>query len=264
MPTISANKDGSLPKISSSSESISTPSMAVPPSTDNPYIYRLSNPVGTVFIAVGSIVGAILLAFVCFHAYKSVRASMLAKKSNRGEKRMYEKYNQNKAYGGNLTPSTTNLFSTEYQGSVAKLPLLSSRSIYEGSQRGGGNDASTIHMSDAPVATSHHDLTNMFISPTKEVMTHGRSKSQQLFDSSLSLYGKNGNNEPPAATNRHSQLIPSLYINNELGNSDYSFPDAVAASESQAASSAPALNQNGAKQKRRTLPSMYLEDLIDK
>lgn len=187
---------------------------------------------------------------------------MLAKRSNRGERRINEKYNRNRAYGGPLTSSTTNLFSTEYQGSVAKLPLLSSRSIYEGSQAGGEG---SIHMSEAPHATSHHDLTNMFISPTKEVMTHGRNKSQQLFDSSFSLYGRNSTNDPAPATNRHSQLIPSLYINNEFGNSDYSISEAGA--ESRAASSPPldtTANALNAKPKRKTLPSMYLEDLIDK
>lgn len=247
-----------LPSISLT-ETFTTPAISVPPSSNNPYIVREHNPSGTVFIAVGAIVGAILIAFILYHLIRSVSASRLAKKTLASEKLMYETYNHNNntAYGNNITPSplTFNM-NTEYQ-LVAKLPLLAhnpSRSFMgmgAGSQAG---DTSTIYASEAGHATSKHDLTKMFISPTAEVMGHKRVKSSQYNGSvtNLSLLGGSTSNlaSPVPASNRHSQMMPSLYINNEVNNSDYSL-----------ATDTP--SQQAPRSTRKTIPSMYLDDLID-
>lgn len=253
MPSV----DSGMPSISSSSELISTPSVTVPAHDHNPYIYRESRLTGTVFIAVGSVVGAIILAFVLFHLIRSIRASMLAKKSSSGEKSMYENYNRNRLYSNSVGLSSTNFLNTEYQGSVAKIPLMSSKSLYDGSQAG---DTSTLHMGETPYATSHHDLTNMFISPTKEVMSHSRTKSQSniLAGSSMSL-----RNEPSPAINRHSQLIPNMYLSPAVNNSEYSLLEHAAGLSGKSSSNSPENSPRG-RQKKKTVPSMYLDDLIDK
>ncbi|EMG50781.1 hypothetical protein SBY92_001570 [Candida maltosa Xu316] len=245
-----------------------TPSISVPPTSNNPFIIRQTNPSGTVFIAVGAIVGAILLGFILYHLIVSLSASRLAKRSNVVDKNMYEKYqtNNNNAYGfSGMTPqSTLNNFTTEYGGSVSKLPLLNrSFANVNGSQAG---DNSTIYQSEVgAAATSKHDLTKMFVSPTAEVMQHKRVRSSHYNPSltNLSFGGSTSNLvNPSPATNRHAQAVPSLYINQEGNNSDYSL--------SQQGSMAPSSVQQQQQQQlntpsnRRTLPSMYLEDLIDK
>lgn len=248
----------SMPSITSSSELFSTPSVTVPANDHNPYIHREGRLTGTVFIAVGCVVGAIILAFVLFHLIRSLRASMLAKRSSNGEKSMYENYNRNRLYSNSVSSSSTNFLNTEYHGSVAKIPLMSSKSIYDGSQAGG--DTSTLHMGDTPYATSHHDLTNMFISPTKEVMSHSRNKSQPniLASSSLAL-----GNEPSPALNRHSQLIPNMYLSHAVNNSEYSLLEHAAGMSGELPSNSQENSPKG-RLKRKTVPSMYLDDLIDK
>ena len=246
-----------------------TPSVTVPPNSGNPFIIRQSNPAGTVFIAVGAIVGAILLGFILYHLIVSLTASRLAKRTSADDKKLYEKYqhNNNNAYGfSGMTPqSTLNNFTTEYGGSVSKLPLLNkSFGNINGSQVG---DNSTIYQSEVGAAvTSKHDLTKMFVSPTAEVMQHKgvRSSHYNPSLSNLSFGGSTSNLvNPSPATNRHSQVVPNLYINQEVNNSDYSLSQqgSMAASSQQQSQQQQQLSTPS---NRRTLPSMYLEDLIDK
>lgn len=246
-----------------------TPSVSVPPNNNNPYIIRQSNPAGTVFIAVGAIVGAILLGFILYHLIVSLTASKLAKKSNADDRKLYEKYQSNNtnAYGySGVTPQTSlNNFTSDYGGSVSKLPLLNkSFANVNGSQTG---DNSTIYKSEVGAAvTSKHDLTKMFVSPTAEVMQHKRVRSSHYNPSltNLSFGGSTSNlGNPSLATNRHSQAVPNLYINQEVNNSDYSLSQhgLVAPSSQQQQQQQQQLN---APVNRKTLPSMYLEDLIDK
>lgn len=256
MPTVSSN---AMPLFSATSESFSTPSVTVPPSHNNPYILKTSGPLGVVFIAVGCVVAAILLAFAFYHLYKSLNSSRLAKRTLNNEKFKQQRYSG--LFGSSVTPVSTNYLNTDYPGSVAKLPILnSSKSFAGGSQVG---DNSTLYNYDGTHPTTHHDLTRMFVSPTKEVMSHNRTRSHHQSGSVTnvsSLYGRSSTNlnNPSPATNRHSQLIPNLYINEEINNSDYSvaLPD-VQARQPNADGTMP-------REGKKTLPSMYLEDLIDK
>lgn len=252
----------------SSTQSFTTPSVTVPPNSQNPYIVRTTNPSGTVFIAVGAIVGVILLGFILYHLIVSLSASRLAKKSVYDDKQIFENYqsNNNTAYG--LTPSTTFTFGNPNQ-SIAKLPLLNGSKTgltSSGSQLG---DTSTLYQSDVGVPTSKHDLTKMFISPTEEVMTHHRAKSTQFGGSIANLNILNGSNSNLASPGQH---VPSLYMNNETNNSDYSLStNTKSQTQSNRAShlsnlgaaSAGADNSLNVKHNRKTIPSMYLEDLID-
>ncbi|KAI5964799.1 uncharacterized protein KGF55_001869 [Candida pseudojiufengensis] len=261
-----------------------TPAISVPANGNNPFIIRQSNPSGTVFIAVGAIVGAILLGFILYHLIVSCSASRLAKKTSAYDRGMYEKYqtNNNNAYGfANMTPqSTLNNFTNEYTNhhgaSISKLPLLNNRSY---NNLGGGSqygDNSTIYQSDNN-ATTKHDLTKMFISPTAEVMQHKRVRSFNTSSlTNLPFGGSNSNLvNPSPASNRHSQLVPNLYINNEINNSEYSInqqqqqPQTEQSSQSnlhlnqQPLQSQSQSQQRGQPNGRKTIPSMYLEDLID-
>ncbi|KAG7194231.1 uncharacterized protein KQ657_004949 [Scheffersomyces spartinae] len=265
-----------MPTITGPSEAFTTPSVTVPPNFNNPYIIKQHSPTGTVFIAMGSIVGFILLMFILYHLIKSVLASRMTKRSI---SKNFEKYNSNNSSFG-LTQSTTN-------SSVAKLPLLVSQSSRTtlnafmlpmgggggGSQAGGGGstvggDNSTIYQSEYQGATSKHDLTKMFISPTAEVMYHKRTKSSQYGNplgggSVSSIFGGSTTNlgNPPIATSRHSTFVPSLYINNDVNNSDYSLANTSIPPPSD--NNSPQTRQQPGRSQRKTVPSMFLEDLID-
>jgi len=253
---------GGLPALTTgaTSSSYTTPAVTVPPSNNNPYLIHTVNPNGTVFIAVGLIVGAILLGFILYHFIISLTASRLAKRSLAPEKQMYEKYqyNNSNAYGYGLDAHPT---SDAY--SVTKLPLLTKTGL--GGGLGTNNlgstitgDTSTIYQSEIGHATSKHDLTKMFISPTAEVMQHKRTRSGQFGSSTtnVSMLGGSTSNVQLPATNRHSQLIPSLYINNEVDGSEFS----LAPSNN---TSVPGSQTNQSRKPRKTIPSMYLEDLMD-
>lgn len=251
MPSVgSASKSGSsMPKLTTSSETYTTPSITVPANNDNPFIIRTSNANGTVFIAVGAIVGAILLGFILYHLILSIASSKVAKKSIENDKKLYEKYqyNNNNAYGYGMTPQTTN---DVY--SVAKLPLLTKTGLggglgYQDSTINGDN--STIYQSEFAGSTSKPDLTKMFISPTAEVMQHKRTRSN--FNGSVSNFSMVGSqtNVNPSPQHQHSQ-IPNLYINNDHNNSDFNIQ----------ANANPQARANA--NPRKTIPSMYLDDLV--
>ncbi|KAI5968878.1 hypothetical protein CANMA_002052 [Candida margitis] len=267
-----------MPSLSSSTDSYTTPSVSVPPNNNNPFIIRQHNPSGTVFIAVGAIVGAILLGFIFYHLILSLTASRVAKKTSTNDRILYEKYesNNNNAYGySNMTPTST-LNNFEYKShhhgsSISKLPLLnrSFGNLAGGSQAG---DNSTIYQSDVAVPAAKHDLTKMFISPTAEVMQHKRNKSYNPSLTNLPFGGSASNLASPSpATNRHSQLVPSLYINNEINNSDYSIAQHNASNQQslhEDSQNHPQLSEqqqqsSTTRTPRKTIPSMYLEDLID-
>lgn len=255
MPGVTSSSSSSgMPGISSTTTSTSTssadyttPSVGVPSNTNNPYIYRAKQPLGTVFIAVGSVVAVILVAFAIFHLVRSLAASSLAKKTTNNEKYAYEKYakNNNAAYGSQITPLSSAFFDTAYRGSMASLPLLKDgQSAFGGSVTGGD---STLAGSEV---ASNNDLTNMFISPTREVMG-GRRVRQATTGSAanVSLVGKGLSVTALPAANRHSQPVPHLYLNDDFTNSDYSVQQSAARSPE--------------RKPRRAVPSMYLDDLID-
>ncbi|KAL7666284.1 Vacuolar membrane protein [[Candida] zeylanoides] len=232
------------------SESYTTPAVTVPANHNNPYIIRHHKPNGTVFIAFGTVVGAILLSFVVYHVVKSLRAARIAKRSSATDRVFYEKYNGGGALGTRptLTPSATTLYNvnTEYSPSVAKLPLLNHQpsaslsgldDIYAPHLPVG--DTSTIYQSEAGNA-SVHDTTRMFVSPTAEVMTRNRhSMFAAPGDSTASL-----SLAAPASRER----VSNVFIHE--------------GSEGSQVESPPARADPGRKG-RGTVPSMYLDDLID-
>lgn len=179
----------SLPTLSSSSSSaISTPSVGVPPSHNNPYLIRQHNPNGTVFIAVGAIVGTILLMFALYHLILAVRASRMAKKSVASEKHTLEKYRNNNsmAYGD------------------AKVPFMHHRNISAGAGFGTSliADLSTIYGMDDG-ATLKHDLTKMFFLPTAEAMQHKKLRSLTYLGSTTTV--------------NQGTRVPNMYVNGDVG-----------------------------------------------
>lgn len=275
-PTLTTVYKRGLPSLdlpTLSTATFTTPSISVPPNDNNPYILSETNPNGTVFIAFGVVVGVILLGFIMYHLILSLSASRLAKKAFYNDKQIYEKYqnNNNTAYG--LTPSSTN-FNLANAGmgtnqSVSKLPLLSHHPTKSfGGSTSQLGDISTLYQSEIALPASKNDMTKMFISPTAEVMSHKRVKSSQYSGSLTNLSHPTGSHTNLSTTSpmgkRHS-AVPNLYLDNEVNNSDYSL-STTARSNNLTPVNLQHLNTNSqlnTKHTRNTIPSMYLEDLID-
>lgn len=247
-PTISTESDGELPSLASSSDalpvlpSLSTSSatytsvsMVVPSSRDNPFISSTTKPRGTVFIGLGSAAAFVLLLFGLYHLIKSLLASTVAKKTVNNEKRAYQKFADNAIYREN------NRSSTIFENLTAQTSKMPSFGKGPSSFSVAQNDNSYYELM---VPTTHEDLTNMFISPTREVMA---GKSRSLVDSHVNVstlgYGKSGLN---TAGSRSSQHVPSMYFYETPSNSTIAVPI-----------------RTPEKPKRRAVPSMYLEDLLD-
>lgn len=240
LPSISSSSGGlpALPSLTqTTSASYTTPVIEIPSVQGNPFISSSSQPRGTVFIGVGSAVALVLLLFGLYHLFKSLMASTLAKKTVNNEKRAYQRFADNAMYRDN------NRSSTIFENMAVPGSRMSTFNKGPGSVAGSQYDVNGSFYEQMP-PTTHQDLTNMFISPTKDVMA---GKSRSLVDSQVNVstmgLGKGGMN---AAGNRSSQHIPSMYFHETPSNSTVGVP-----------------NKTPERPKRRTVPSMYLEDLID-
>lgn len=234
--------DGNTDAVETSA--VATPTMVIPLADNNPFIARQKNPTGTVFIAVGAIVGAILLAFILYHLIISVVAAKLAKRNVARDKRELEKYNMNAAaYGYGVSPSTTTFL--DFGTRDLRVPLLNRASgmgFFPAGPPLSAADTSTIYQLEAGAATLKHDLTKMFVSPTAE-MQHKRAKSYAASATNLSFANNGLATNLPG--NRHLTLIPLMYMDNGASEQLLDIPKR---------------DSHGG---RKTIPSMYLEDLID-
>lgn len=245
-----------LPTLTDTANSYTTPSISVPSLAGNPYIIRNKNLSGTVFIAVGAIVLSIILGFVLYHFIVSFAALRMAKRLVAGDRSLYEKYQSNNSTAYGALPLSTSLpLGSDY----SKLPfLLQARSGFGGSTSG---DASTIYGSEAG-GVSKHDLTRMFISPTAEVMQHKRVKSSHGMwpnpgsSTASQLNGSGSVSVLGGPSNRNSQTMP-MYMMRDTNNSDSSLQVPSVGTPLVQTSS-----PNTGRQPRKTIPSVYLEDLM--
>lgn len=219
------------------------PPIKVPSLDGNPFINHYHNPLGTVFIAVGAIVGAILLGLILYYLIIGIVAGQLAKRNVKREKQEKEKYNHNAAtYGYGVT-----LNYVDPMGD-SKVPLLR-RTLNVGSTMFGpgsllnGADNSTLNMLEVG-AMSNQDLTKMFVSPTAE-MQHKRAKSYTPLMLNMLFVNNLSSHLPGTPGQRHLMLVPLVYMESNALESQLLVPGARPG------------------EKRKTIPSMYLEDLID-
>ncbi len=173
----------SLTQTSADGSSYTTPAITIPATNGNPYIHRTSSPRGTVFIAVGSVIGGIILSVLAWNAVVAF-AMRRELKNSRGSSGMYDYKGLNDGVGNddfyghesvsmdNLTPSGT------------KLSMYSPLNVP-------GNTGS------------------MFISPTAEVttsaaaMTYGAGNTNSMMMS--------GNSASMSGDMRSSAYLPSGY-----------------------------------------------------
>lgn len=225
------------------SSDVVAPPMKVPTLDGNPFITHYHNPLGTVFIAVGAIVGAILLGLILYYLIIGIVAGQLAKRNVKREKQEKEKYNHNAAaYGYGVT-----LNYMDPMGD-SKVPLLR-RTLNVGSSMFtpgsllNGADNSTLNMLEVG-AMSNQDLTKMFVSPTAE-MQHKRAKSYTPLMLNMLFVNNLSSHLPGTPGQRHLMFVPLVYMEPNALESQLLVPG----------------TRTG--EKRKTIPSMYLEDLID-
>ena len=252
MPTLDTSST------SSPSESITTPSVTVPPMNDNPFIMNPKSRQGTVFIIAGIVIVAILLLFIAYWIIVSIMASQLAKRAVRKEKQTFDKQksNNNAAFGNNIF-SSPSLNSSEKQ-LVSKLPLLSHHRGHSGAWGLDSltNEASILNLPDLAAPTTKEDTTKLFVSPTRDAMVQ---KKQAIDPSGASYlpFFHNSSSSSNINNQRQSQMVSGIYANNAINNSDYGISKYL--DDPNKDSQIP---QNSSRQDRRATPSMYLDDLL--
>ncbi|ODQ79894.1 hypothetical protein BABINDRAFT_161564 [Babjeviella inositovora NRRL Y-12698] len=248
LPAITTTTGG-LPKLVTTG-AWTTPLVSVPPSQNNPYIYHTNRVNGTVFIAFGSIVGVIILAFIGFHVVRSLLASSTAKKNKVKEKAFYDSYNANtkgrsgteyQPLGGSISPMGGKYGNTYVDASVGDYS-----SLYNGSQV--DNRSFSVN---SPAMKA--DVTKMFVSPTADIMNHKRGLRPNPLGSNVSLTG--------GYPGQRSSYIPSIYMNEELSESQPSI--APMSSVSQNINNTFGTGRTPTTP-RKAVPSMYLDDLLEK
>lgn len=217
------------------------PEIKVPLSQNNPFIERNNNPAGTVFIAVAACLGGILFALLMYYLIIGIISSRMANKNTKRDKREKEKFSANAAYG--FGPSSLYL---DFGTRDSKVPLLN-RALGLGGlgSLSNGGDNSTINISEVG-AMSNQDLTKMFVSPTAD-MQHKRARSYAPSMLNMSFGNTSMLNLP--AGNRHLTLVPLMYLDANISELNVLL--------------LPKAREGGTGEARRTIPSMYLEDLID-
>ena len=252
MPTLDTSST------SSPSESITTPSVTVPPMNDNPFIMNPKSRQGTVFIIAGIVIVAILLLFIAYWIIVSIMASQLAKRAVRKEKQTFDKQksNNNAAFGNNIF-SSPSLNSSEKQ-LVSKLPLLSHHRGHSGAWGLDSltNEASILNLPDLAAPTTKEDTTKLFVSPTRDAMFQKKQAIDPSGASHLPFF-HNSSSSSNINNQRQSQMVSGIYADNAINNSDYGISKYL--DDPNKDSQIP---QNSSRQDRRATPSMYLDDLL--
>lgn len=236
----STSSSRGLPTLTSSVSSFSTPTVRIPANADNPYIYRSSQPSGTVFICFGAILGTILLSYLGFLVWRSYTS----------KKDTAENYNDaNTGYYGSDPGEAT--------GSSSRLPLLKPKN----------SSLSQFSMirpnSPQPMQQmKQNDVTRLqFVSPTFEAMNMSKQNENRPQISEPTMLSTSNLSVSNATHNRNSS-----YLSMPLHQRDSSYMPALGSTSeiSLAAprkSTAPATRQT--RTGHRTVPSMYLESMFD-
>ncbi|CAN6608295.1 hypothetical protein TRVA0_003S04280 [Trichomonascus vanleenenianus] len=183
--TTSSQSMGPLPTLhlstgAGATETVPTPDVTVPSMADNPYMTSSSYPEGTVFIAVGAILGGLGLAILAWRMFASISLSRSLKKSGSMDPLM----------GGAGGPDDK-LF---YPGDPS---------------RAGDVNQSTSDLRKSMYNSSNVPGQSLFFSPTAEVMNSANSGGAfGNQDNSPSLSSSMGNNN---MAQRSSVYLPAGY-----------------------------------------------------
>jgi hypothetical protein len=250
-------RDDDLPTLSESSSSqLPTPKVTVPPMNNNPYLSHSTLPEGTVFIAVGAILGGLGLAIV---GWRMASAISLRRSIKRGE---------------NAGPSMSHTLLGDDKALLYPGDPSRAGDFYSGGNLSTDN-LKTSSKKEMPTGTGH----NLFFSPTAEVMnsaktansgTNGSFGGNDSFSSTFgsnmqrsSVYlpagyytpGNNGvQNSAASMTSRTTRVFSMHGANRDSG---------VGTPSLRASSYHPSTSGLSAPQNNQTrAPSAYLDDLL--
>lgn len=191
--------DDAMPTLTDTSSKLPTPKVTVPPMNNNPYLSKSSLPEGTVFIAVGAILGGLGLAIV---GWRMASAISLRRSLRRAE-------NNGPTMSSTLLGDDKALL---YPGD----PSRAGDVYHNNNSLSSDNLKSNHHKSTLPSGGGH----NLFFSPTAEVMNSAKSSggNNDSFSSTI------GNNFQPQQNHqqRSSVYLPAGYYtpgNNGVQNS---------------------------------------------
>lgn len=207
-----------------STTSFTTPSMTVPPSSNNPYISKTTSPSGTVFIAFGSIALFLLIATYLAYLFNSWRA----KRATLNQEIHYDSEYKG---GYNYNPEQ------QQQQQQSVVPLLRNEPSNFNFQNSPYQGGSTVNL-QRPT-----DVTKMFISPTAEVLNVRNSTMFQ--DSSTSSPLRTPYDSPVQF--QHSRNGSRVGVNSETGSTKYSSN----------------LRETRGRGDNKVIPSMYLDDMLE-
>ncbi|KAH3673204.1 hypothetical protein WICMUC_003822 [Wickerhamomyces mucosus] len=270
----------SMPKIvatTSTGTTYSTPTITPPAATNNPNIWKSSVPRGTVFIAVGSIVGAFFLVFVAFLLIRKIIARKAAKNTLSLDTDNDDPFTGN---GGKSTEKLVNPFYSHSSISSAhgsdssgtnaisstekhKIPLYENtnyNSSLSNVSDAYNNSAENFYSTLDNNSSSNLKRKSMFVSPTAEVMNlrsistndnstsnlaHNNKHHSRVFSSLSNIVAENNSNYSQPRVNNHER-DPSFdsYTNVSL--------------QSPERSSLRAPNRA-----HRTVPSVYLDAMFE-
>lgn len=285
-----------LPKLNNEPP-ITIPEIEILDGNDNPFILKNSNSTYTVFIIFVSTVSAIILIFVSYYLIFAFAASRLAKKTIENDKMEFNDYNNSNNSFYATKESFNNLRSNVLLGykhhqSIFNLPLLSKDKVSFSKMNTNNNRSlSNIDLINVSNSFNHSslifndksatsDLTKMFISPTAEVMHKKRIQSFHNLNTQTNLNYMNLNKQSNSNymnfnTKSTSNLSSKIYSNRYSQFFSTNFPEIRDTYHPEQMNSIPNLtandilrnNQNCSseikKSKRQTVPSIYLDDLIN-
>ncbi|KAJ5166669.1 uncharacterized protein N7482_005450 [Penicillium canariense] len=238
---------------SSSSTSTAAPIVTVPPTANAPYMQTTNTPEGTVFIAVGAILGLIGLAvlawrgMVAWSVNRSVRRAALAQTSDK--KRLSRRGGGRKRSHG-VRSAPANDVSLDKLGAAT-------RASYKPAKRVPSSNSGLFFSPTAGGAGSHHSLNNAgnrgsSYLPAGYYATAGTSTPvREASGSQPNLFSPTAGLSSPTAFPSGSPSLPAVG----------SYHDAPHPRHSHVGASTSSLNLSQAPQGRA--PSAYLEDLFE-
>ncbi|ANZ76151.1 BA75_02746T0 [Komagataella pastoris] len=248
----------------SSTSSFSTPAISVPPSNNNPFIWRSSQPSGTVFISIGAVMGLGIICFIVYITWKNLKFKRQAKTGGfyDSDDSYSHKYDT-KYYGNDLTttPSRVPFMAPDIRSTTDNTYYSSSNSE-PGANAGAFDSMSTFHhKSKQPL-----DTTRMYVSPTADAIKHSRN-SVLLPSVNNGKFGSDTSILSPSIKQSYQYKSPTGHHRSNSSQQLFMSPmlssTSLVDSKIQQQQQSPSEKKSKRNAKRKTVPSMYLDQLMD-
>lgn len=184
LPTFQATATASQHSSKSHSSYHVTFSPVVPSASENKYVYHKSQKDGTVFIAVGSCIGFLILATIGIWLFFTIRAWSSARKEYR-LKEMENKYQYDPFFFAEPYDNSTDFSDTDDRSDISEKVLKTKASRVSMYSLGSNSALNLLNQGQPPQASNAVvdpnaalvNASNMFISPTEILKTQGNNRS---------------------------------------------------------------------------------------